>query len=521
MKRIGISNSNAFILVYSIDDPESFEEVRRLRELIYEIKLEKHIAKYSSTANKQQTPPQTTIKGDTLAKSAERPPPVSLANSRTVENSNHFTRPNPVQKTNSISPPVKQSGLKLGEQRRHSLNNQMNGRIHPNGRLLNGAPNGKLISPLTSLNGQHQLNQQMNQINSQMNSSHPNNQNGNRKEQPQSNNQSSQTKRRHHHHKHPENKKSNTKPYVLTNINQRYKLSENLKLISERRKSLTNSTKIGELKLKLGNISETNDMSSTTHQPTTADILCFRPLVPKSLQANSLPLQHTQLSEKLSAIQDDALEEEYKKCSRGRRRSSFLLSPDSCSSCSSDSECESSNCASGCSSKSSSCTSLNELNSTPEQHKQDKENKNANQPDHLGEFEHINNLNTYKSKLESRKEQERLLSDDMPPFEQPVIVVVGNKCDLECKRAVGREMAENVVQIDWENGFIECSAKNNFNMTSIFKEMLVQSKLPFVVSNALDSQKNRRRSLPAYPSSLHHHLKEPNFRTKRNSCALS
>ena len=206
---------------------------------------------------------------------------------------------------------------------------------------------------------------------------------------------------------------------------------------------------------------------------------------------------------------------------RGRRRSSFLLSPDSCSSCSSDSECESSNCASGCSSKSSSCTSLNDLNAKLDQHKQDKENKIFNHLDHHGEFEHINNLNNYKSKLESRKEQERLLSDDMPPFESPVIVVVGNKCDLECKRAVGREMAENVVQIDWDNGFIECSAKNNFNMTSIFKEMLVQSKLPFVVSNALDSQKNRRRSLPAYPSSLHPQLKEPNFRTKRNSCALS
>ena len=197
-----------------------------------------------------------------------------------------------------------------------------------------------------------------------------------------------------------------------------------------------------------------------------------------------------------------------------------MLSPDSCSSCSSDSECESSHCGSCCSSRSSSCSSLNELNSKLEQHKQDKENKIANNLDHHGEFEHINNLNNYKSKLESSREKERLLSDDMPPFESPVIVVVGNKCDLECKRAVGRELAENVVQIDWDNGFIECSAKNNFNMTSIFKEMLVQSKLPFVVSNALDSQKNRRRSLPAYPSSLHH-LKEPNFRTKRNSCALS
>lgn len=526
MKRIGISNSNAFILVYSIDDPESFEEVRRLRELIYEIKLEKHIAKYttSTPANKQQTPPQTTIKTDNTFAKTERQPPASLVN-----NSNSFTRPNLVQKTNSISPPVKQNSLKLGEQRRHSLNNQMNGRIYPNGRLLNGAPNGKLISQLASLNGHQQLNEQLNHINNQMNCNPPNNQINDRKASlnNQSNMQSnpnSQTKRRHHHHKHPENKKSNTKPYVLTNINQRYKLSENLKLISERRKSLTNSAKIGELKLKLGNISENSNDSAT--QQTTADIFCLRPLNSNPLLANSLPPQHAQLTEKISGTANDMDAEEYKKCSRGRRRSSFLLSPDSCSSCSSDSECESSNCESGCSSKSSSCTSLNDLkdlkdlNSKLDQHKQDKENKIVNHLDHQGEFEHINNLNNYKSKLESRKEQERLLSDDMPPFEAPVIVVVGNKCDLECKRAVGRELAENIVQIDWDNGFIECSAKNNEQMTSIFKEMLVQSKLPFVVSNALDSQKNRRRSLPAYPSSLHH-LKEPNFRTKRNSCALS
>lgn len=98
--------------------------------------------------------------------------------------------------------------------------------------------------------------------------------------------------------------------------------------------------------------------------------------------------------------------------------------------------------------------------------------------------------------------------------------MVGNKCDLECKRNVLREMAENIVQIDWDNGFLEVSAKNNFNMTAIFKEMLKQSKLPFIISNALDSHKSRRRSLPAFPSNAVH-LKEPNFRTKRNSCALS
>ena len=171
---------------------------------------------------------------------------------------------------------------------------------------------------------------------------------------------------------------------------------------------------------------------------------------------------------------------------------------------------------------------MNKLNSklddTNSKQQQDKENAldYLNGHSMMNSFEHINNLKNYKSKLEALKAQERLLNEDLPPFESPVIVVVGNKCDLDCKRAVQKDLAENIVQIDWDNGFLECSAKNNQNMTAIFKEMLKQSKLPFVVSNALDSQKNRRRSLPAYPlSNGLHGLKEPIFKTKRNSCALS
>lgn len=512
MKRIAISNSNAFILVYSIDDAESFEEVRRLRELIYEIKLEKHIAKYSknNTIINKQTEQQTSIKNDI------------------------FLKKEPAVQTNSISP-IRQQIPKPTEHRRHSLNSQMNG----NGRIglglvnqLNGRLNGRLNNQLNS-----QLNNQSNKFNGQLNNNQFNN------ELNHLNNQlNNQTKRRHHHHKHPESKKSNsTKPYILTNINQRYKLSENLKLVSERRKSLTNSTQLSEinkLRSKLGNISE--NLNDLTNQSITADILCLRPNPTNKLHTTSLPVYSSDRSEQLKQQTkfndkaDDIIEEEdlINKCSKGRRRSSFLLSPDSCSSCSSsdeDSECESSNCENSCSSKSSSCCSLNNLNLKLD-HKQDKENKFNfvdQQLNHIEQtknnFEHINDLNNYKSKLESKKEQEKLLlNDDMPPFESPVIVVVGNKCDLECKRTVQKELAENIVQIDWDSGFIECSAKNNFNMTNIFKEMLRQSKLPFVVSNALDSQKNRRRSLPAYPSNnLHHHLREPNFRTKRNSCALS
>lgn len=467
MQRIGISNSNAFILVYSVDDPDSFEEVRRLRDLIFEIKLEKHIAKYASTNNLQQL---TTNKPDTLT--------------------NHQLNGNQQQQPlNSSINPVKKDDLKI-DQRRHSLNQI----------------NLDLNRHLNHLNNLHNLNDRLNNLNNQLNNQ-------------QLHNQTSKRRHHFHHHKHTEKTK---KPYILTNINQRYKLSENLKMINERRKSLTNSTKLIDFKSKLGDISETNN---DVNQPT-ADIFCLRP---SKLQTTSLPIYEQKLKEQnllkkdkiVSNLVDvDEEEERQKYTNKGRRRSSFLLSPDSnssSSSCSdSDSECESSNCDdSCCSSKSSRSPSITNLNDPKlDQQQQNKENNTS--------FKHVN-LNSYKSKLESLKEQQerlQLMDESIPAFDSPVIVIVGNKCDLECKRKIEKDVAENIVQIDWENGFLECSAKNNYNMTAIFKEMLKQSKLPFIVSNALDSQKNRRRSLPAYPSNLAH-LKEPTFRTKRNSCALS
>lgn len=38
-------------------------------------------------------------------------------------------------------------------------------------------------------------------------------------------------------------------------------------------------------------------------------------------------------------------------------------------------------------------------------------------------------------------------------------------------------MTESVVTVDWENGFVEASAKENINVTKVFKELLVQAKV--------------------------------------------
>lgn len=60
---------------------------------------------------------------------------------------------------------------------------------------------------------------------------------------------------------------------------------------------------------------------------------------------------------------------------------------------------------------------------------------------------------------------------------QPPIVVVGNKSDLpEDVRAVKIELAECEC-IDWDHGFVECSAKNNENIVNIFSSMLIQARL--------------------------------------------
>lgn len=34
--------------------------------------------------------------------------------------------------------------------------------------------------------------------------------------------------------------------------------------------------------------------------------------------------------------------------------------------------------------------------------------------------------------------------------------------------------------VDWENGFVEASAKENINVSQIFKELLVQAKVKYM-----------------------------------------
>ncbi|XP_015120778.1 ras-related protein Rap-2b [Diachasma alloeum] len=121
------------------------------------------------------------------------------------------------------------------------------------------------------------------------------------------------------------------------------------------------------------------------------------------------------------------------------------------------------------------------------------------------------------------------------------IVVVGNKIDLvmesedcEGEAQVDTDRIRELVVTEWENGFVEVSAKDNLNITQVFKELLVQAKVKYNLSPAL--RRRRRQSLPPphhhnsrtssapvpSPAQLQHlHQIRERSGGKRNSCILS
>ncbi|XP_033986129.1 GTP-binding protein Rhes-like [Trematomus bernacchii] len=91
------------------------------------------------------------------------------------------------------------------------------------------------------------------------------------------------------------------------------------------------------------------------------------------------------------------------------------------------------------------------------------------------------------------------------------IVVVGNKVDRVKERQVSNEEVLSTVEMDWNNSYLEASAKENANVVEVFKELLQQANLPCRISPAL---RRRRETFP----------KDTNLRppmNKTNSCILS
>ena len=61
-------------------------------------------------------------------------------------------------------------------------------------------------------------------------------------------------------------------------------------------------------------------------------------------------------------------------------------------------------------------------------------------------------------------------------------MVVANKSDLPVDRNLPHESLEATAIFDWENGYVQCSAKDRININKIFKELLNQAKSRFDVS---------------------------------------
>ena len=61
-------------------------------------------------------------------------------------------------------------------------------------------------------------------------------------------------------------------------------------------------------------------------------------------------------------------------------------------------------------------------------------------------------------------------------------MVVANKSDLSVHTDFHYDSLEATVIFDWENGYVESSAKERRNINKIFKELLNQSKPRYGVS---------------------------------------
>ncbi|CAG2106604.1 unnamed protein product, partial [Medioppia subpectinata] len=98
---------------------------------------------------------------------------------------------------------------------------------------------------------------------------------------------------------------------------------------------------------------------------------------------------------------------------------------------------------------------------------------------------------------------------DIPP-----IVTVGNKSDLSEKRVVKKELAETVINIDWEMGFVECSAKSNDNVIWILRELVRQKQSQYILQT--QSMAKREPLLIASPR-----IKPRKVALKPQSCTIS
>lgn len=91
------------------------------------------------------------------------------------------------------------------------------------------------------------------------------------------------------------------------------------------------------------------------------------------------------------------------------------------------------------------------------------------------------------------------------------VVVVGNKTDCKGDRRVNTEDVAATMELDWNNCFLEASAKENDNVLEVFRELLQQANVPSRLSPAL---RRRRETFPKNAGA------RPPM-NKTNSCTMS
>lgn len=105
-----------------------------------------------------------------------------------------------------------------------------------------------------------------------------------------------------------------------------------------------------------------------------------------------------------------------------------------------------------------------------------------------------------------RKEILEIKKDRFTP-----VVVVGNKTDCKGNRRVNAEDVVATMELDWNNCFLEASAKENDNVLEVFRELLQQANVPSHLSPAL---RRRRETFPKNTGA------RPPM-NKTNSCTMS
>uniref|UniRef100_UPI00398E72B8 rasd family member 4 n=1 Tax=Pristiophorus japonicus TaxID=55135 RepID=UPI00398E72B8 len=118
----------------------------------------------------------------------------------------------------------------------------------------------------------------------------------------------------------------------------------------------------------------------------------------------------------------------------------------------------------------------------------------------------IDNAESFETVKSLRDEILDIKEDKYTP-----IVVIGNKTDNLSDKQVSSEDIMSLVELEWNNRYLESSAKDNANVVEVFRELLQQANLPSRLSPAL---RRRRETFPT----------ENNARppmNKTNSCSIS